>query len=58
MINNLIEKDKVWNRIKKYIYTFIFLMLFLIILLLILLCLNILTFLKISKPELALPQVT
>ena len=49
METNIINKDKVWNRINNYIYIVVFLVSFLIILLLVLLLLNCLIYNQLLK---------
>ena len=44
----LLDKDKVWTRIKKYIYIIIFLFIILLILLILLLTLNFIIYSKIN----------
>ena len=46
----LLNKDRIWIKIKNYIFFIIFLIVFLIILLVILLIINTLIFLKIKTP--------
>ncbi len=48
MTPELLNRDKIWNHIKKYFYIFIFLLILLIILLLVILGFNIMIFMQLN----------
>ena len=57
LLSDIINKDSVWAKIKKYVYLLTFLIVILLILLLCIFILNILTFLKLQPKNVPIPTI-